>query len=171
MNEDPNTAYDHLEHLSAMYGLLAYFAYQHDADALKGEFLAAARDLARLLPEFALKGKDISGYRRLHSYVKLYAAWIYKFFPKRPLVDELIQYLRENAPPNVEYPAFYGSEMELLGYPTGRTGRVDTTWFPFPSEHWGVKIQRDVKECLNDMENYREFNTLIQSSNSNLIEE
>jgi hypothetical protein len=159
MEKMPNMMFEHLQYLSPIYAFMVYFAWHNNSQVLVDELCVAIKELSDLLSELVKSDRGTPGYRKFYSYMKMYAAWIHKYFPRRPIVTKLLHSLASNVPPEVDIPEFIMPQTERLGYPSML---ASDSWYIFPSRHWSG-FQQPIADELNDLENYKAFDALLRN--------
>lgn len=163
----PDKTYDHLSKLSPVYAFLMYFSRAGERPGFFHELEHALQGLAELAERLSVEEDDRYRAReQLVSYLKMYGAWMHRYYPARPVTKHLTGLIASIAAQReIGRDPVFLSEMELLGYPTAFP--VDH-WYIFRSRFWSPQ-QEAIAAELNDIASYRRYDQLIRRKRKRTI--
>jgi len=159
--ESESSDRDCLYNLSAIFAFLSYYSAKNKLQIFidgRNRFLKRILDIYN---NFKSRGDEEEHKKKnLYRYLKLFGAWEYKYDRRNLLTSLVFKTLVEDYTHKLEEGGYLSMlpEMQELGYPI----LYNEEWELFSSYRWPDEIRSQIKDELNDIENYRRWNSLIK---------
>jgi hypothetical protein len=150
---------DPLFKLSPVFAFLVYYSKGENKELFQEERLAFINYLLKSYVNInSEEGYQIHKKSNLYKYIKLFGAWIYKYYEADAINDQIIAFLAEHYKDNlIDKRSYTYSDMDKLGYPTDH---IAGEWYIYPSEFWGSE-QWPITNELNNIDLYSKYNDII----------